>query len=121
MAKKILVIDDSESIRELVGMILENAGYEVERADDGQQAITRLDGREFNLILTDLNMPNMDGISLIKHVRTMDRYKTLPIIMLTTESQTSFKDEAKAAGATGWIIKPFVGDKLLDVLKKVIR
>jgi two-component system chemotaxis response regulator CheY len=121
MSKKILVIDDSESMRVLVSMILESAGYEVLRANDGSEALTMLDGRDFNLILTDLNMPNMDGISLISHVRTLDRYKAIPIIMLTTESLTSFKDQARAAGATGWIVKPFVADKLLAVINKVMR
>jgi two-component system chemotaxis response regulator CheY len=121
MSKKVLVIDDSESIRALVSMMLENAGYEVDKAVDGNDALALLDGRDLNLIITDLNMPNMDGITLIKKVRTMSKYGTLPIIMLTTESQTSFKDQAKAAGATGWVCKPFVIDKLLAVINKVIR
>jgi two-component system, chemotaxis family, chemotaxis protein CheY len=121
MAKKILVIDDSESIRELVALVLENAGYEVDKAVDGQHALPFLDGRELNLIITDLNMPNMDGISLIRHVRSTSDYARIPILMLTTESHTSFKDKAKAAGATGWVIKPFVADKLLAVINKVMR
>jgi two-component system chemotaxis response regulator CheY len=121
MAKRILVIDDSESMRVLVTMILESAGHTVQQAIDGADALTYLDGREFSLILTDLNMPNMDGISLISHVRTLDRYKAIPIIMLTTESLTSFKERARAAGATGWIVKPFIADELLAVIKKVIR
>jgi two-component system, chemotaxis family, chemotaxis protein CheY len=110
MAKRILVIDDSESMRVLVTLILESA-----------DALNVLDGRDFNLILTDLNMPNMDGISLIAHVRTLDRYKAIPIIMLTTESLTLFKERARSVGATGWIVKPFVGDELLSVIKKVMR
>jgi two-component system chemotaxis response regulator CheY len=121
MSKKILVIDDSESMRVLVTMILESGGHEVHRAVDGVDALNYLDGRDFHLILTDLNMPNMDGISLISHVRAMDRYKTIPIVMLTTESLTSFKDQARAAGATGWIVKPFVADKLLAVVNKLAR
>jgi two-component system chemotaxis response regulator CheY len=121
MSKKILVIDDSESMRVLVTMILESAGHEVQRAVDGADALNFLDGREFSMILTDLNMPNMDGISLITHVRKMDRYKTIPIVMVTTESLTSIKDQARSAGATGWIIKPFVAEKLLAVINKLVR
>jgi two-component system, chemotaxis family, chemotaxis protein CheY len=121
MSKKILVIDDSESMRELVTLILESVGHEVHQAVDGADALHFLDGREFTMILTDLNMPNMDGISLISHVRKMDRYKTIPIVMLTTESLTAIKDQARAAGATGWIIKPFVADKLLAVVNKLAR
>ena len=121
MAKTIVVIDDSESIRELVGLTLENAGHNVEKGIDGQDAMRLFDGREVNLVITDLNMPHMDGISVIKEVRKMNQYSTIPILVLTTESQTAKKEEAKAAGATGWIVKPFVSDKLLEVVKKVIR
>lgn len=121
MSKNIIVIDDSESIRELVGLTLENAGHKVEKGVDGKDAMRLFDGREVNLVITDLNMPHMDGISVIKEVRKMDGYNTVPILVLTTESQTSKKEEAKAAGATGWIVKPFVADKLLEVVKKVIR
>jgi two-component system, chemotaxis family, chemotaxis protein CheY len=121
MAKRILVVDDSESIRMLVSMILEKAGFEVARAVDGKDALALLEQQNFHLILTDLNMPHMDGISLIKEVRVMQHHNRVPIIMLTTESQVSFKDEARTAGATGWIVKPFVADKLLTVVNKVIR
>jgi two-component system, chemotaxis family, chemotaxis protein CheY len=121
MSKRILVIDDSESMRVLVTMILESAGHKVQPAVDGADALNFLDGRDFNLIVTDLNMPNMDGISFITHVRTLDRYKAIPIIMLTTESLTSFKERARSAGATGWIVKPFVADELLQVINKVVR
>jgi two-component system, chemotaxis family, chemotaxis protein CheY len=121
MSKKILVVDDSESMRLLVAMILESVGHHVQQAVDGADALKYLDGRDFTLILTDLNMPNMDGISLISHVRTMDRYKSIPIVMVTTESLTSVKDQARAAGATGWIIKPFVAEKLLAVINKLVR
>jgi len=121
MSKTISVIDDSESIRELVGLTLENAGYKVERGIDGQDAMRLFDGREVNLVVTDLNMPHKDGIQLIRDVRKMEGYSAVPILVLTTESQTIKKEEAKAAGATGWIVKPFVADKLLEVVKKVIR
>lgn len=121
MSKRILVVDDSESIRELVGLTLESSGYQVSKGVDGQDAMKFLDGSEIDLVITDLNMPNVDGIQFIKEIRKTTGYATIPILMLTTESQAAKKDEAKAAGATGWIVKPFVQDKLLQVVKKVIR
>lgn len=121
MKKHILIVDDSESIRELVALTLTSSGYSVTKGSDGLEAIQKLNGDEFSLIITDLNMPNMDGIQLIAEVRKKEGYATIPILMLTTESQQSKKEEAKAAGATGWIVKPFVPEKLLDVVKKVIR
>jgi two-component system, chemotaxis family, chemotaxis protein CheY len=121
MAKKILIVDDSESIRELVTLTLEGAGYSVDKGIDGMNGLAQLDGRKIDLIITDLNMPNMDGIEFIREVRKLNTYSTLPILLLTTESQQVKKEEAKAAGATGWIVKPFVPEKLLEVLKKVIR
>lgn len=121
MTKNILIVDDSESIRELVGLTLESSGYQIEKGVDGKDALRFLDGRELDLVITDLNMPEMDGIQLIREIRKNPSYNTVPILMLTTESQASKKDEAKAAGATGWIVKPFVQDKLIQVVKKVIR
>jgi two-component system, chemotaxis family, chemotaxis protein CheY len=121
MQKRILVVDDSESIRQLLSFTLERAGFEVAVAVDGEDALRMLDGKNLDLVLTDLNMPNMDGISLIRQVRLNDHYKRVPIVMLTTESQSSFKEQAKEAGATGWIVKPFVSDKLLSVITKVMR
>ena len=121
MAKTVLIVDDSESIRELVGLTLESSGYKVDKGVDGVDALKLLDGREINLVITDLNMPNMDGIQLIREVRKRDGYSTVPILMLTTESQAVKKEEAKLAGATGWIVKPFVQEKLLEVVKKIIR
>ncbi len=121
MKKNILIIDDSESIREVVSFTLENAGYQVFIGVDGLDALKFLDGREIHLIITDLHMPNMNGIELIEKVRVIEQYKRIPILFLTTESQTSKKMEAKAAGATGWIIKPFVPAKLIAALKKVLR
>ena len=121
MGKKILIVDDSESIREVVSFTLENAGHSVVSAVDGLDAIKFLDGREIHLIITDLHMPNMNGIEFIKHVRANELYKRIPILFLTTESQVSKKMEAKAAGATGWIIKPFVPQKLIAALSKVLR
>jgi two-component system chemotaxis response regulator CheY len=121
MTKNILIVDDSESIRELVGLTLETAGYNVYKGFDGRDALSLLDGRDIHLIITDLNMPNMDGIEYLKEVRKKENYFSTPVLVLTTESQQAKKDEAKAAGATGWIIKPFVSEKLLEIVKKVIR
>ena len=119
--RKILIVDDSESIREVVSFTLENAGHEVVKAVDGQDALKYLDGQKYDLIITDLHMPNLNGIELIKKVRTIEEYKFIPILFLTTESQTAKKMEARDAGATGWIVKPFVPEKLLEAIKKVVR
>ncbi|NLK14786.1 MAG: response regulator [Bacteroidales bacterium] len=119
--EKILIVDDSESIREVVSFTLENAGHEVVKAVDGQDALKYLDGQKYDLIITDLHMPNLNGIELIKKVRTIEEYKFIPILFLTTESQTAKKMEARDAGATGWIVKPFVPEKLLEAIKKVVR
>jgi two-component system chemotaxis response regulator CheY len=121
MAKTILIVDDSESIREVVSFTLENEGYKVLVGVDGQDAIKFFDGSDIDLLITDLHMPNMDGIDLIKEVRKMDKYQRMPILFLTTESQAVKKMEAKDAGATGWIIKPFVPAKLIAAINKVIR
>lgn len=121
MGKRILIVDDSESIREVVCFTLENAGHEVVKGVDGLDAMKYLDGSKFDLIITDLHMPNMDGIEFIRRVREMADYQYVPILFLTTESQTSKKMEAKEAGATGWIIKPFVPEKLLMAINKVVR
>ena len=121
MAKTILIVDDSESIREVVSFTLDNAGYEVIVAVDGQDALKHFDGKNIDLLLTDLHMPVMNGIELIKEVRKIEAYARIPILFLTTESQRDKKVEAKDAGATGWIIKPFVPTKLLDAISKVMR
>jgi two-component system chemotaxis response regulator CheY len=120
MAKNILVVDDSSAIRQSVSFILEQAGYQVTQATDGADALSRLTGVQFNLILTDVNMPSMDGITLTRKVRENAQYKFTPIVVLTTESQTSKMEEGKAAGATGWIVKPFDAEKLLAVVKKLV-
>lgn len=121
MGKSILIVDDSESIREVVSFTLQNEGYDVLIGNDGQDALKFFDGRTIDLIITDLHMPNMDGISLIKEIRKMDNYQRIPILFLTTESQAAKKMEAKEAGATGWIIKPFVPAKLIAAINKVLR
>ena len=121
MTKKILIVDDSESIREVVSFTLKNAGHEIEAAIDGVDALDYLKDNQYDLIITDLHMPNMDGIELIRNVRKMEQHKFIPILFLTTESQTEKKLQAKEAGATGWIIKPFVPEKLLMAVNKVVR
>src|SRR5271165_5704855 len=112
MPKTILTVDDSASVRQMVRFTLSDAGYTVIEAVDGRDALAKLNG-PVNLVITDLNMPNLDGIGLIKSLRANPAYKGIPIIMLTTESQGSRKQEGKAAGATGWIVKPFATQQLL--------
>lgn len=121
MAKNILVVDDSESIREVVSFTLKNEGHEVLTGIDGKDATKHLNGDNLDLIITDLHMPVMDGIEFIRVVRSTEGYENIPILFLTTESQTAKKMEAKEAGATGWIIKPFVPAKLIGAINKVMR
>ena len=120
MSKTIMTVDDSASVRQMVSFTLKGEGYEVIEAEDGKDALSKLNGSTVNMIITDLNMPNVDGIELIRTVRANPNYKFIPIIMLTTESQDSKKQEGKAAGATGWIVKPFKPNQLLAVVKKVL-
>jgi two-component system chemotaxis response regulator CheY len=119
MAKTILIIDDSGSFRTVVRMALQRVGYEVVEAVDGQDAVTKLDGRKYNLIVCDVNMPNMDGLTFVKHAKTLGAYKFTPIIMLTTESQESKKAEGKAAGVRAWITKPFQPSQLVEAADKL--
>ena len=119
MEKIIMTVDDSASVRQMVAFTLRGAGYQVIEAIDGQDALGKLQG-PVHLVLTDLNMPRMDGIGLIKSIRGLPAYRYTPVIMLTTESQDAKKHEGKAAGATGWIVKPFNPQQLLAVLKKVL-
>jgi len=121
MAKKILIVDDSVSIRDVVNYTLSTNGHEVLVGVDGQDALKHLDGQQIDLVITDLYMPNMDGISLIKEIRQNENYKRTPILFLTTESQQGKKMEAKSAGATGWIVKPFIPENLISVINKVLR
>ncbi len=121
MAKTVLIVDDSESIREVVNFTLEKEGYDVLIGVDGVDALKFLDGRNIDMVITDLHMPNLDGIGLIYKIREIEAYKHIPILFLTTESQSSKKMEAKQAGATGWIIKPFVPAKLLSAISRVLR
>ena len=119
MAKVILTVDDSASIRQMVKFTLSDAGYDVVEAIDGKDALAKL-AKPVNLVITDLNMPNLDGIGLIRSVRANPACKGIPIVMLTTESQESRKQEGKAAGATGWIVKPFTKQQMLAVVKRII-
>lgn len=121
MSKTIMSVDDSASVREVVKFTLQNTGYEVIQAVDGQDALNKLSGRTVHLFLTDLNMPNIDGIQLIRRLRAMPEYKFVPIVLVTTESQAQKKEEARQAGATGWIVKPFGPEQLLAVVNKVLR
>lgn len=120
MTKTILAVDDSASLRQMVTFTLKSSGYEVIEAVDGQDGLDKAKARSVNLILTDQNMPRMDGLTLIKNLRAMPQYKTTPILMLTTESSDAMKQQGRAAGATGWLVKPFDPQKLIEVVKKVI-
>ena len=121
MSARILVVDDSASMRQMVAFALSSAGFSVDEAEDGQVALGRAQGQKFNAVVTDVNMPNMDGISLIRALRGLPDYKFTPMLMLTTESAADKKAEGKAAGATGWLVKPFDPGRLIDVIEKVIR
>ncbi len=118
--RKIMIVDDSVSMRQMVGYTLRQGGYEVIEAEHGQDAITKLEVSTVDLIITDLNMPVMDGISLIQNVRKQPAMRSKPILMLTTEGLAKKKEEGKAAGATGWLVKPFDPEKLLQTVAKVL-
>jgi two-component system chemotaxis response regulator CheY len=119
MAQTILVIDDSASLRQVVAMALQGAGYEVLQAGDGQAALALLDGRKIGMAICDINMPRMNGIEFLKAVKALPAYRFLPILMLTTESQQAKKDEGKAAGAKAWMVKPFSPSSLLNAVSKL--
>jgi two-component system, chemotaxis family, chemotaxis protein CheY len=121
MSKTIMTVDDSASVRQMVVFTLRQGGYEVIEAVDGRDGLSKLRGGGCcDMLITDLNMPNLDGIGLIREVRSDPAHRNLPIVMLTTESQEGRKQEGKAAGATGWIIKPFRPEQLLAVVKRVL-
>lgn len=117
---KILAVDDSASMRQMVAFTLKGAGHDVTEATDGVEALAAAKAGQFDLVLTDVNMPNMDGITLIKELRQLGEYKFTPILTLTTESGGEKKQEGKSAGATGWIVKPFSPDQLLATISKVL-
>lgn len=121
MGKTVLIVDDSASMRQLVSFALRDAGYDVIDAINGKDAMNKLNGTKIEMVITDLNMPEMDGIAFIKQMRTLNGYRFTPIVMLTTESQESKKQEGKQAGASGWIVKPFTPEQLIDIVKKFAR
>lgn len=119
MAKTALVVDDSASLRQLVVFTLKQAGFAVLEGGNGREGLEQLNGQRVELVITDLNMPVMDGIEFVKQIRTLPKYKFTPVLMLTTESQASRRQDGKAAGATGWLVKPFNPDQFLQVVAKV--
>jgi len=119
--KRILTVDDSSSVRQMVSFTLRKAGYEVAEAVDGNDGLRKIGAGKFDLIITDLNMPNVDGIQLITAARKMRGYAFTPILMLTTESQAEKKDAGRKAGATGWIVKPFNADQLVSVVQRLVK
>lgn len=120
MTKTILVVDDSTSLRQVVSIALKGAGYEVLEAADGQEALSMLNGRKLHLIISDVNMPHMDGITFVKEAKKMPDYRFTPIIMLTTESQENKKREGQSAGAKAWVVKPFQPDQMLSAVAKLV-
>lgn len=120
MKKTILTVDDSASIRQMVSFTLKSAGYEVLEAADGDAGLAQAKAKPCDLILTDQNMPGMDGLTLIKALRGLPEYRSKPILMLTTESSDHMKSQGRAAGATGWIVKPFQPQTLIDVAKRLL-
>jgi two-component system chemotaxis response regulator CheY len=121
MAKTFLIVDDSASMRQLIAFTIKDAGYEVLLAENGTEALEKLQSARVDMVITDLNMPEMDGITFIRELRGKADYKFVPIVMLTTESQEAKKQEGRAAGASGWIVKPFSPSQLMDVIKKFVK
>lgn len=119
MSKKIITVDDSKTMREMVSFTLKSAGYDLVEAEDGQAALNLLKSQKVDLVITDLNMPNMDGLALIRSLRDLPEYKFTPILMLTTEGDATKKEEGKSAGASGWIVKPFNPEKLVQVVQRL--
>jgi two-component system, chemotaxis family, chemotaxis protein CheY len=116
----ILTVDDTSTMRQMISFTLSSVGYEVTQASDGQEGLKIAQTRKFDLVIADVNMPNMDGITLVKSLRSLPEYKFTPILMLTTESQDSKRQEGKSAGATGWIVKPFNPEQLINIVRKVL-
>ena len=120
MAKTIMIVDDSASLRQVVGITLKGAGYEVLEAQDGKDALSKLVGQKIHLIISDVNMPNMDGITFVRNAKAMPAYKFTPVIMLTTECQEQKMQEGKAAGARAWMVKPFQPAQMLNAVSKLV-
>ena len=119
--KTVMVVEDSPSVRRAICGVLEEAGYAHVEAEDGAQAIARLDGRRINLVVCDVNMPNMDGITFVKRMRTLDNYRFTPVIMLTTESAESKRLRGQMAGAKAWMVKPFRPEQMILAISKLIQ
>ena len=120
MAKTVMVVDDSSSVRLVVGMALKGAGYEVVECCDGADALRKLDGRKIHLVISDVNMPNMDGLTLLKHIKSLPNYKFTPVIILTTETDAAKKQTGQLGGAKAWVVKPFQPAQLLAAVAKLI-
>ncbi len=120
MAKSIMIVDDSASLRQVVSIALKSTGYDVVEACDGRDALAKLDGRKLHLIISDVNMPNMDGISFVKAAKQLPAYKFTPVIMLTTEAGDAKKQEGQAAGAKAWVVKPFQPAQMLTAVSKLV-
>ncbi|PIW59260.1 response regulator [Shewanella sp. CG12_big_fil_rev_8_21_14_0_65_47_15] len=120
MSKTILVVDDSASMRQVVSMALKTAGFKTVEACDGKDALSKLDGQKIHLIISDVNMPNMDGISFVKAAKALPAYRFTPVIMLTTESQADKKAQGQAAGAKAWVVKPFQPQQMLAAVNKLM-
>lgn len=118
---RVLTVDDSRTILAMLHHTLSNAGFEVLQAEDGQQGLDVLKSQDVDVVITDINMPVMDGIEFIKHVRASGQYQSLPILILTTETSQDKRDQGKAAGGTGWIVKPFDPEKLISVIHRVVH
>jgi two-component system, chemotaxis family, chemotaxis protein CheY len=119
-AKTIMIVDDSASLRQVVGIALRGAGYQVLEASDGKHALSQLSGQKIHLVISDVNMPNMDGITFVKALKQLPAYKFTPVIMLTTESLESKKKEGQAAGVRAWVTKPFQPPVLLGAVEKLV-
>jgi two-component system, chemotaxis family, chemotaxis protein CheY len=117
---RILAVDDSAAMRQMVGITLTGAGHQVEQANDGREALQIAERQKFDLVITDVNMPNMDGITLVRELRNLASYKFVPLLVLTTEATAERKQQGKAAGATGWLVKPFNPERLLATIAKVL-
>lgn len=119
MVKRVMTVDDSKTMRDMVAFTLRGAGFHVTVAEDGKQALTLLATNPVDVVITDLNMPVLDGVGLIRALRAEPKWRAMPVLMLTTESDSTKKAEGKSAGATGWIVKPFNPEKLIDVINRV--
>ncbi len=117
---RILAVDDSAAMRQMVGVTLSGAGHQVQQAVDGVEALQLAERERFDLVITDVNMPKMDGIALVRELRARPNYRYVPLLVLTTEASNERKQQGKAAGATGWLVKPFNPERLLDTVSKVL-